>query len=314
MPFFVWETPQGRAVRDLDRTLVVIGSDAACDIVLDDTTVSRRHVLVHVEDHVKITALGPAAGTRINGAKIKPDVPCTLEPGDFLQVGNVVLSFHSVAPPPAPPSPARARPQTPWRPVGMGLAFLGVAAVGAFLALDRKRPLPPPPPPAKVAKEPEPLPPLAVEPAPEPQPPPAPVEPPPAKPAVPERAAAGELPPRGPAADLPDLIEVDGKTYLPVRLKGLGESIEAIGADGRLYAIAAKRVTKIEDRADLVRRVGVGRRRLAPDDVEARVKLAEWCAARLLRDEATALVREALSLKPEDAAARDMQKRLEEQG
>jgi hypothetical protein len=306
VPFLVWDSLHGRAVRELDRALVVIGRDPGCDLVLDDTTVSPRHVLVQVEDRVKITDLNSTAGTRINGAKVKPDFPCTLEPGDFLAVGRVVLSFHVAAPPPAPPSPPRAAPQLPWKPIGTALALVAVAGLGMFLALkESPRPVPPPAP-VEVVRPPEPAP------APAPAVEPAPAPPPPSKPAEPQRAAAGELPPRGPAKDLPDLIEVDGKTYLPVKLKTLGENVEAFGADGRIYAIPMKRVTKIEDRADLARRLGVERRRLAPDDVAARVALADWCEARLLREEARALVREALSLKPEDPAARAALARLQE--
>jgi hypothetical protein len=125
--------------------------------------------------------------------------------------------------------------------------------------------------------------------------------------------AAGELPPRALAPDLPDLVEIDRKAHVPARVRAIGaDEVEVMGADGRVYALPAKRVTKIEDRADLARRVAVARRRLAPDDVPGRVTLAEWCLARLLREEARALVREALSLRPDDAAARAAQARLEE--
>jgi len=310
VPFLVWDSPQGRSVRELDRALVVIGRDPACDLVIEDPTVSRRHVLVQVEGRVKITDLRSTAGTRINGAKLKPDVPCTIEPGDFLQVGKVALSFHVAAPPPAPPSLPSPRRTPAWKPVAIGLAFAAVAGVGAMLAFRETGASPPPSPPAEVA--------TVVVPPPEPEPPPpAPVEPAPAlppKPKEPERAAAGELPPREVASDLPDLIEVDGKTHLAVRLKTLGDTIEAIGADGRLYAIPMKRVTKVEDREDLARRVAVERRRLALDDVAGRVKLADWCAARLLREEARTLVREALSLSPEDPGARAALVRVQELG
>ncbi|MCK6461710.1 MAG: FHA domain-containing protein, partial [Planctomycetes bacterium] len=99
MPFLVWDSPAGRNVRELDRALVVIGRDAGSDLVLDDPTVSRRHALVQVEGAtVKVTDLRTTAGTRINGARLAPDLPCTLDPGDFLQVGKVVLSFHAAPP------------------------------------------------------------------------------------------------------------------------------------------------------------------------------------------------------------------------
>jgi hypothetical protein len=191
-------------------------------------------------------------------------------------------------------------------------AFAAAALLGAFLAFrgDGKETAPAE---AAASLEPAvepPAEPAPVPPAPPPEPPP---EPTPEPPKGPELAAAGELPPHGPAGELPDLIEVDGKTYHPVRLRSFGgDKVEALGADGRIYSIAAARVTKIEDRADLARRIGVERRRLEPKDVPARVALAEWCAARTLLDEARSLVRDALSLEPEDAAARALKARLEE--
>jgi hypothetical protein len=317
VPFLVWDSQGGRNVRELDRALVVIGRDRGSDLVIDDPTVSRRHALVQVEGTVKVTDLRTTAGTRINGARLAPDIPCTLEPGDFLQVGKVVLSFHAAPPPPpAPPSPPprRAPPAArafPWKHATIALAFVAVVGVAVLLALPRREE---PSPPAQVAAKPEPAPepprpaPVeAVPPAPE-----KPVAPEPPLPSAPEHAPAGELPPPGAAPDLPDLIEVDGKTHLAARVKTLGDSVEAIGADGRLYSIPGKRVTRIEDRADLARRVAVERRRLAPDDVPGRVALAEWCFSRLLVDEARALVREALSLAPQDAAARALDARLRE--
>jgi pSer/pThr/pTyr-binding forkhead associated (FHA) protein len=329
VPFLVWDSQGGRNVRELDRALVVIGRDAGSDLVIDDPTVSRRHALVQVDATVRITDLRTTAGTRINGARLAPDIPCTLEPGDFLQVGKVVLSFHAAPPPPAPPSPppeirrpSRAARALPWKPAAIALAFAAVVGAAVLLALPgRGEPQPAPLPSAVAARS------GAV---PEPPPPPVPPEavPPEAVPAEedrapakaepspragPERAAEGELPPRDGARGLPDLLEVDGKTHLPARVRTLGDSIEVIGADGRLYAMPAKRVTRIEDRADLARRVAVARRRLAPDDVAGRVALAEWCLRRLLGEEARALVREALSLAPQDAAARALDARLREQ-
>jgi hypothetical protein len=298
----------------LDRALVVIGSDPGCDLVLDHPTVSRRHLLVQVEASVKVTDLRSTAGTRINGAKLAPDLPCTLEPGDFLEVGKIAFSFHLAAPPasppsPAPPSPRRAAP-APWKPVA---AVVTVALLGGLLAFLSAGKEPPPAP----AETPRPAPaPVAQAPPPvEEKPPPPPPEPePPPKPKEPERAAPGELPPRAAAPDLPDLLEVDG-SYYPARLRTLGgESVEALGADGRIYAVPMSRVKKIEDRADLAKRVRIERRRLAPKDVPARVALAEWCTARLLVDDAKALVREVLSHEPENKDARALKDRIEELG
>ncbi|HEX5138137.1 MAG TPA: FHA domain-containing protein [Planctomycetota bacterium] len=329
MPFLVWDSPAGRNVRELDRALLVIGRDAGSDLVLDDATVSRRHALVQVEGSAKVTDLRSTTGTRINGAKLKPDLPCTLEPGDFLQVGKVVLSYHAAPPPPAPPSPPPRREAPPprhargfpWKHVGIGVAFVAVAGAAAFLALPRRDAAAPaagetasaPAPVERAPRVPEPAP-APPEPAPKATEPDAPKEPEPAASRTPERAGKGELPPPDAAPDLPDLIEVDGKIRFAARVTSLGDPIEAVGADGRLYAIPAKRATRIEDRADLARRVAVARRRLAPDDLLGRVALAGWCLDRRMNAEARTLVREALSLSPEDKSARALDARLREQG
>lgn len=333
MPFLVWDSPQGRSVRELDRALVVIGRDAGSDLVVDDVTVSRRHALLQVEEGtVKVTDLRSTTGTKINGAKLAPDLPCTLDPGDFLQVGKVVLSFHAAPPPPAPPSgpsrhaatPARRGRAFPWKHVAIAVAFVAVAGAAALLALPGRGNAPAekasapasvepaprvtdPPPKKEPPKEPEPMPERAPEPGPGEGPEPA-------APKAPERAGKGELPPPDAAPDLPDLLEVDRTIHLAARVTSLGDPIEAIGADGRLYAIPSKRVTRIEDRADLARRVAVARRRLAPDDVAGRVALAGWCLDRRMHAEARVLVREALSLAPQDASARALDARLKEQG
>jgi hypothetical protein len=341
VPFLVWDSPQGRNVRELNRALFVIGRDAGSDLVLDHPTVSRRHALLQIQDRVKITDLRSTTGTKINGAKIAPDVPCTLEPGDFIEIGKMVLSFHTTAPPlpsSSPSSPAPSPPGAPplpfprerrprravsWKPLAITVAFLVVIVGAALLALEGRKG-PPPEPPAQVVKEADatgvPAEPAVPEAQPMPVPKPeakAPEEAKPATqeaPAAPERAADGELPPAADAPDLPDLLELDGKTHLAARVRSIGDDrIEAVGADGRLYSIAAKRVTKIEDRDDLKRRVGVEHRRLAPDDVKGRVALAGWCLDRRMREDARTLVREALSLAPEDAAARALDTRLREQ-
>jgi hypothetical protein len=152
-----------------------------------------------------------------------------------------------------------------------------------------------------------------VEKPPPPAPPAGEPAPPEAPPSAPARAPAGALPPRhdAPLSELPDLIEVEGR-HLPARVVALrGEEIELLGADGRVYALPARSVARIADRADLARRVAAAWRRLAPDDAAGRVELAEWCAARLLRDEARQLVRDALSIRPDDPLARAAQARLE---
>jgi len=103
MAVLVWDGPHGRIVLELERRITVVGRDAAVsDLLLEDATVSRRHALVEVNgDLVKITDLGSTTGTRINGAALTAQMPSTVEPGDFVHFGQVVVTFHHT-PPPAP--------------------------------------------------------------------------------------------------------------------------------------------------------------------------------------------------------------------
>lgn len=317
MPYLIWESPRGRVVRELDRSVLIIGRDEVSDFRVPDRTVAPRHALVQMErDTVRLTDLGSPSGTRINGARLAPELPSTLEPGDFIQVGSVVLGFVNAPPPkqvarPAParvrgappaaappPAPARA---IPWKVIALGLAFVLVAALGAWLATlgHRDRPAEPRP---------------AVEPTPVPEAPPATVERKEPEERGPERAPANRLPPQAFVAleTCPDLLEVDHESYYPAHLQDFdARRVEALGADGRLYTIASGRVTKVMDRTDLARRAALKRSKLEIDDADGRLALADWCARRFIGAEARRLVQEVLKLRPDDEAARRLQALLE---
>jgi hypothetical protein len=322
VPYLVWDSPRGRVVQELDRSVLIIGRDEVSDFRVPDATVAPRHALVQVEpDTVRLTDLGSMSGTRINGARLAPEMPSTLEPGDFIQVGGVVLGFFNAPPPklaapavprrppagappsrPAvPPAPPAAR-ELPWKVIALGLAFVLVAVLGAWLAT-----LGPDGEPAPVER-------TALEPTPPPEaPPPAEKDEPEER--APERAPAGALPPQAFVAvqDWPDLLEVDKENYYPVRLNDFDASrVEAVGSDGKVYTLASGRVTKVMDRADLARRAALKRSKLAGDDADGRLALAEWCARRFVGAEARRLVQEVLKLRPDDEAARTLQARLAE--
>jgi pSer/pThr/pTyr-binding forkhead associated (FHA) protein len=53
-----------------------------------DAGVSRMHVSIKVKDHVTVTDLGSANGTRINGKRIAPHRPYPLKHGDILTLGK----------------------------------------------------------------------------------------------------------------------------------------------------------------------------------------------------------------------------------
>lgn len=66
---------------------LMVGRDPACDIVLDDPSVSRRHARVFLaEGGVYLEDLGSQNGTMVNGAAIH--MPCQLRSGDELAAGE----------------------------------------------------------------------------------------------------------------------------------------------------------------------------------------------------------------------------------
>lgn len=66
----------------------VIGRDA-CDVVLPDPEVSRRHAIVRaLGEHPAIQDLGSLNGTFVNGRRIEGVTP--LHVGDVLRLGNTV--------------------------------------------------------------------------------------------------------------------------------------------------------------------------------------------------------------------------------
>lgn len=65
----------------------VVGRGSNCDIVIDDSTVSRRHALIwHEADRIHLQDLGSANGTTVDGTVISST---TLENGSMVQFGAV---------------------------------------------------------------------------------------------------------------------------------------------------------------------------------------------------------------------------------
>jgi two-component system response regulator GlrR len=83
---------RGRIVPQANQ--VKIGTDASCDLVLTDETVSRSHaVLTRSADGVRVEDLESRNGTWLNGARVKvafvPD-------GGLMQIGATQLRIHHV--------------------------------------------------------------------------------------------------------------------------------------------------------------------------------------------------------------------------
>jgi hypothetical protein len=83
--------PDGRRVA-VGSAPLVIGRLPECDVVLNDSNVSRRHAeLRRSNDGVFLTDLGSTNGTRVNGAQVREQI---LVSGDEVSVGSAKLIFE----------------------------------------------------------------------------------------------------------------------------------------------------------------------------------------------------------------------------
>ncbi len=76
---------------------VLVGRDASqCDIVLSNTSVSRRHARLSVDENntLQIEDVGSTNGTSINGTPIAPWLSCPLIPGATVKLGDIELVVH----------------------------------------------------------------------------------------------------------------------------------------------------------------------------------------------------------------------------
>jgi adenylate cyclase len=73
---------------------VLIGRDSGqCDVVLANTSISRRHARLSVGNNntLHIEDVGSTNGTSINGEPIAPGLTLPLEPGSMLKLGDIEL-------------------------------------------------------------------------------------------------------------------------------------------------------------------------------------------------------------------------------
>ncbi|HUH05434.1 MAG TPA: sigma 54-interacting transcriptional regulator [Kofleriaceae bacterium] len=85
-------TEQSVSSVPLPRTgKVVIGRSDECDVVIDDPSVSRRHLLLHLGDEVYVEDLGSANGTRVRDARVAPGTRVRVELEDVVMVGDASL-------------------------------------------------------------------------------------------------------------------------------------------------------------------------------------------------------------------------------
>ncbi len=71
------------------QTLVSVGRDPTCDVVLNDAKCSRRHAVIEAgPTGLAVRDTGSANGVFVNGRKVER---ATLEDGDFLRLGEVII-------------------------------------------------------------------------------------------------------------------------------------------------------------------------------------------------------------------------------
>ncbi len=88
---------------------LVIGRDEGCNLVLDDSKVSRRHAyLQEIDGGVEVGDLGSSNGTFVNGRRIER--PVTLAPGDSLRIGVSSMRIEPAADTGAGTEPVAAAP------------------------------------------------------------------------------------------------------------------------------------------------------------------------------------------------------------
>lgn len=89
------DAPPQEAVLDADR--VCIGRDKTCDIVINDPSVSRRHVRIVREGALYfVEDTGSSCGTRVNGAALPPGETRLLKDRDVIAVGPYDVTFSRV--------------------------------------------------------------------------------------------------------------------------------------------------------------------------------------------------------------------------
>jgi pSer/pThr/pTyr-binding forkhead associated (FHA) protein len=82
----------------LDRPTIAIGSHPSNDVVIDDTTVSRRHATItRKPDGFELADLGSTNGTFVNGRQVRS--PIMVKSGDEIKFGSARFAFNPASVP-----------------------------------------------------------------------------------------------------------------------------------------------------------------------------------------------------------------------
>jgi two-component system, NtrC family, response regulator AtoC len=74
-----------------DTGQVVVGRDETCDVILDDLTISRRHVRIDVGAELTLVDLGSANGTSVAGKPVEPETSTPLSLGSVITIGSATI-------------------------------------------------------------------------------------------------------------------------------------------------------------------------------------------------------------------------------
>lgn len=70
---------------------VVLGRGSESDVDLEHASLSRRHAILHLDDHVEIEDLGSANGTRVRGRRIGKNERVAVSWGEAIELGAVLV-------------------------------------------------------------------------------------------------------------------------------------------------------------------------------------------------------------------------------
>ena len=74
-----------------EHGMLVIGRDPEADVQIDDPSVSRRHLELHLGEQVRVRDLGSSNGTRVGRERLSANVLVDLPAAETLRIGSVIL-------------------------------------------------------------------------------------------------------------------------------------------------------------------------------------------------------------------------------
>ena len=108
---------------------ISIGRSTDCDLVIDDSRVSRRHAIVTGPPDIEIRDLESGNGTFVNGVRVPSGVAVPLDVGSVIEIGGAVVYLRR---PQVAPSTVEASAPAP--PTGGGSAMDEVRRAAAVVA------------------------------------------------------------------------------------------------------------------------------------------------------------------------------------